>query len=275
MKGMISGLKRMEIHDGSGLRTTVFFKGCPLRCIWCHNPESISFEKEVARFRQTCIACGACGGEVSEKSAALCPVNAQVLYGREYGVAELTELLLEDKPFFENSGGGVTLSGGECLAQPDFAVALARSLWENGISVYIDTCGYVKREILERIIPYTDMFLYDIKAVTPEVHRRCTGRDNAQISENLCFLCERGCRIEVRYPLVMGYNDEECEKIGAFLRDRRGIERVKVLPYHAFSASRYEALGAENTLPDAITTAADVQNAVACLRSFGLQAIGG
>ena len=147
MTGLISGIKRMEIHDGDGLRTTVFFKGCPLRCLWCHNPESLSFETQVAKFGQKCIGCGECKGQKSEKTAANCPAEALV-----------------------RSGGGVTLSGGECLAQPDFAVELARRLKENGICVYIDTCGYVKQEILDKIIPYTDVFLYDIKAVDPQVH---------------------------------------------------------------------------------------------------------
>ena len=147
MKGMISGIKRMEIHDGDGLRTTVFFKGCPLRCIWCHNPESLSFEKQVAFFKNKCVSCGICENKRNEKTAESCPVNAIEVYGREYELDELVEILLQDEAFFKNSGGGVTLSGGECLAQPDFAVALSKRLYERGISVYVDTCGYVKREI--------------------------------------------------------------------------------------------------------------------------------
>ena len=153
MKGMISGIKRMEIHDGDGLRTTVFFKGCPLRCIWCHNPESLSFEKQAAFFKSKCISCGICKNERNEKTAETCPVNAIEVYGREYELEELVEILLQDELFFKNSGGGVTLSGGECLAQPDFAVALSKKLYDRGISVYIDTCGHVKPEALKKIIP--------------------------------------------------------------------------------------------------------------------------
>ena len=274
MKGMISGIKRMEIHDGDGLRTTVFFKGCPLRCIWCHNPESLSFEKQIAFFAHKCISCGACRGEKSERAAIGCPVDAIQVYGREYEVEELAEAVLQDEPFLKK-GGGVTFSGGECLAQGDFAVALAKSFYDKGISVYIDTCGFARREILARIMPYTDKFLYDVKAIDPDVHKKCTGQDNRLILQNLRFLCEKGCKIEIRYPLVKGYNDSECERIGEFLSGLGVIDKVKVLQYHAFSASRYDALGMTVTLPRAETTFEDVGNAVRVLRSHQLNAING
>lgn len=277
-RGIISGIKRMEIHDGDGLRTTVFFKGCPLRCIWCHNPESLSPKKQVAFFREKCISCGACGGVRSEETAAGCPVDAIRVYGREYGreyaLGELLSEVLRDEPFFR-MGGGVTLSGGECLAQPELATALARELCERGISVYVDTCGYVPRRVLEDIIPYTDKFLYDVKAVNGEVHKSCTGRDNALILDNLRFLCERGCDVEIRYPLVVGFNDRECEGIATLLEGLGGISRVKVLRFHALSASRYDALGMEDTLPDTETTPEDITHAVEILRRHGLAAVDG
>ena len=275
MKGMISGIKRMEIHDGDGLRTTVFFKGCPLKCVWCHNPESISFEKQIALFKNKCISCGACGGERSERTAEGCPSGALEKYGREYEVEELVDAVLQDEPFFRGGRGSVTLSGGECLAQPDFAVAVAKRLYERGISVYIDTCGYVKREVLEKIIPYTDKFLYDVKAIDGSVHKRCTGKDNRLILDNLRFLCEKGCRVEIRYPLVKGYNDSECESIAKELSGLCGITKVKVLKYHSLSASRYEALGMQNTLPDTRTEPCDVEAAVKILKSYGLNAVNG
>ena len=275
MKGMISGIKRMEIHDGDGLRTTVFFKGCPLRCIWCHNPESLSFEKQVAFFKNKCVSCGICENKRNEKTAESCPVNAIEVYGREYELDELVEILLQDEAFFKNSGGGVTLSGGECLAQPDFAVALSRKLYDRGSSVYIDTCGYVKREIFEKIIPYTDKFLYDIKAIDARLHEKCTGKDNHLILDNLKFLCDEGCKIEIRYPFVIGYNDLECENIAKYLSGLQGITKVKVLKYHRFSASRYDALGMINALPDAKTTMQDVENAVIILKNYGLNAVNG
>ena len=275
MKGMISGIKRMEIHDGDGIRTTVFFKGCPLRCLWCHNPESLSFEKQIAFFKNKCISCGICKSERNEKTAEECPVGAIDVYGREYELEELVEILLNDEPFYKNSGGGVTFSGGECLAQPIFAVSLAKCLRERGVSVYIDTCGYAKRETLEKIIPYVDKFLYDIKAIDANVHEKCTGKDNRLILDNLKFLCDEGCNVEIRYPLVMGYNDLECENIARALSGLRGITKVKVLQYHSFSASRYEALGMFNTLPNTQTTILDIEAAVSIFNSHGLHAVNG
>lgn len=275
MKGLISGIKRMESHDGDGLRTTVFFKGCPLKCIWCHNPESISFEKQIAFYRNKCVQCGICRGEHNDITAQSCPADALMLYGTEYEVNDLVDTLMQDEAFFRNSGGGVTLSGGECLAQPDFAIALAYKLKENGISVYIDTCGFVKQEIIESIIPFTDKFLYDIKAIDSNVHKKCTGRDNELILKNLKFLSERNCKIEIRYPLVKGYNDCECDRIGEFLSNMKGIEKVKVLQYHHFAASRYQALSMKNTLPDTETTYEDIENAIKILKNYGLNAVNG
>ena len=274
MNGMISGIKRMEVHDGDGLRTTVFFKGCPLRCLWCHNPESLSFEIQFAHFKHKCISCGACTGARDRRAAEACPTGALWQYGKEYSVGELVDFVCRDEPFFKN-GGGVTLSGGECLAQPKFAIAVAKAFYERGISVFIDTCGYVKREVLDEIIPYTDKFLYDVKAIDPEVHKQCTGKDNALILDNLKFLCERGCKVEIRYPLIKGYNDGECAEIAKALSKIQGISRIKVLRYHSFSASRYEALNMQNTLPAVETAEADVDAAVSTLRSYGLDAING
>jgi pyruvate formate lyase activating enzyme len=275
MTGIISGIKRMEIHDGDGLRTTVFLKGCPLKCIWCHNPESISFNKQIAFFKNKCISCGICKNERNEDTAQRCPVSAIEVYGREYEAEELAQILLQDEVFFKNSGGGVTLSGGECLAQPDFCIALAKLLYERSISVYVDTCGYVKREIFEKMIPYTDQFLYDIKAIDATVHEKCTGRQNRLILDNLKYLCNKGCKIEIRYPLVKGYNDLECEDIAKLLSGLQGITKVKVLQYHSFSASRYEALGMFNTLPDTKTTSYDIEAAVNIFKSYGLHAVNG
>lgn len=292
MKGLICGIKRMEIHDGDGLRTTVFFKGCPLKCIWCHNPESIGRQKQLAFFEEKCIGCGSCNavcpneaiktGIIDNSKCGLClecqkhcPTEALALFGDEYDAAELADILMQDKLFFKNSGGGVTLSGGECLYQPEFAVALAKILKENGISVYVDTCGFVSREVLGKIIPYTDKFLYDIKAIDGEIHKKCTGRDNAVILQNLEYLLSENCAVEIRYPLVVGYNDGECEKIGKWLSDRNATCKVKVLQYHPFASSRYKALGMQNTLPNTRTEPKDVASAVETLKSLGINAING
>lgn len=275
MKGLISGIKRMEIHDGDGVRTTVFFKGCTLKCVWCHNPESISFRPQTAFIKDKCIGCGICDGKRSPENASGCPGGALIAYGEEYEAAALTGILMRDAPFFRMSGGGVTLSGGECLAQPVFASEVARMLRENGISVYVDTCGQVPFEAFERIIPYADRFLYDIKAADAAVHARCTGSGNGLILDNLRLLSARGCDIEIRYPLVKGMNDGECAAIGALIRDIGGISRVKVLKYHRYARSRYGSLGMECTLPDTETTMADMEKAVETLKAFGLNAVNG
>jgi len=296
MKGLISGIKRMEIHDGDGLRTTVFFKGCSLKCIWCHNPESISFTKQIALFKEKCLLCGSCQAVCPEKAISqnrshteidfskctsclkcvnLCPSGALTVYGKEYEINDLIHIVMQDEMFFKNSGGGITLSGGECLMQAEFTIEFAKRLFEKGISVYIDTCGFVKKEIFDRIIPYTALFLYDIKAIDPVVHEKCTGHDNRQILENLIFLSEKKCKVEIRYPLVMGYNDKECIKIGKFLKKLDGIMKVKVLQYHHLAGSRYDALGMINTLPCTETTFNDVENAVQILKGYGLNAVNG
>ncbi len=283
----------MAVHDGKGLRTTIFFKGCPLRCVWCHNPDTLSFEKEVALYSHKCINCRSCieacetealGEDFVRdfdkciscyKCTEACPVNARVLYGEEWKADDLAEKVLEDKAFFISSGGGVTLSGGECLSQPAFAEELARMFHTEGVSVDVDTCGYAGFDAFERIIPYTDEFLYDIKAIDPAVHKRCTGRDNKIILENLRKLDERGCRIEIRYPFVPGYNDSECCAIGEFLSGLKNVKRIKVLGYHSFSKAKYAALGKENTLPEINATRDDVEEKVRLLASFGLEAING
>lgn len=292
MKGIITGIKRLAVHDGDGLRTTVFFKGCPLRCIWCHNPETYSFDSEIAFYQAKCIGCRSCieacsVGALTDVSfnkdkcikcyecTEACPTEARVLLGQEYEPSELVSLLLRDREFFKNGNGGVTLSGGECLMQIDFCTEVAKALHNEGISVDIDTCGYVKKDNLKRIIPYTDVFLYDLKAIDKDVHLACTGKDNSIILENLKFLDECGCNIEIRYPLVMQYNDGECRRIGEFLKGMRGVKKIKVLQYHSFASSKFDAIGLRSTMPKTETTLLDVDNAVDLLRSMGLHAVNG
>jgi len=293
MEALISGIKRMEIHDGDGIRTTVFFKGCSLRCIWCHNPESIEYEPQIAYFSPKCIGCGNCAASCPESAVIMedghpvfardrctgcfacadrCPVNAIEGYGRKWDADALEQYIIQDEPFFRNSDGGVTFSGGECLTQAAFVTEMAKRMYQRGISVDIDTCGYVQKKVFEGIAPYVDTFLYDIKAIDPFVHKQCTGQTNELILSNLRYLSDSGCRIEIRYPLIKKYNDGECDKIGALLRGMPGITRVKVLKYHRLAGSRYAALAMENTLPDTETTDEDVKTAIRILQSHGLRA---
>ncbi len=247
MKAIISDIKRFAVHDGDGIRTTVFFKGCPLKCVWCHNPESIGFKPETAFYKNKCIGCGECQRE--DFKTEKCLGEARIKYGKEATVEELLPLFLEDREFYENSGGGVTLSGGECLCQADFCEALLKKLKENGINTAIDTCGFVNRAGIDKVAPFTDKFLYDIKAIDEDVHIKCTGKPNKQILDNLKYIDSLGIPIEVRIPYVPEWNDGEIDKIKKFLKDIKNLKKVRVLPYHNFAGSKYEALGFENTMP--------------------------
>ena len=259
MIALISDIKRFAVHDGDGIRTTVFFKGCPLKCVWCHNPESISFKPQIAFYENKCIGCDECQKEGFTTEG--CLGEAKVFYGKEVTVEELLPVLLEDKDFYYTSGGGVTLSGGECLCQADFCAELLKRLKENGINTAIDTCGFVPREAIEKVIPYTDTFLYDLKALDEDVHIKCTGHPNKLILENLKYIDSLGKSIEIRIPYVPHFNDNQIEKIAKFLSTLKNIKAVKVLPYHNYAGSKYEALQMENTLPKTLPTDEKIQKA--------------
>ena len=214
MTATIFEIKRFAVHDGDGIRTTVFFKGCPLRCVWCHNPEGISFEMQEAFYTHKCIGCGEC--KKDDFTSENCLGEARIRYGKEVNLNELLLLLLEDKDFFENSGGGVTLSGGECLMQADFCEEILKRLKHEGIRTAIDTCGLVSKETLNKVIPYTDVFLYDVKAYDEDAHIRCTGVSNKLILENLKYLDSLGKSIEIRIPYVPEYNAEQIKRLQSF-----------------------------------------------------------
>ncbi len=257
MKAMITDIKRFAVHDGDGIRTTVFFKGCPLKCVWCHNPESISFKPQTGFYKNKCIGCGEC--KRSDFTPDECLSGARVLYGKEMTVNELLPLLLEDRDFYETSAGGVTLSGGECLCQADFCAELLRELKKEGINTAVDTCGFVPRESIDKVIAYTDTFLYDIKAIDENVHIKCTGRPNGLILENIKYIDSLGKAIEVRIPYVPEYNSGEIDGIAEFLRPLKNIKAVKILPYHNYAGSKYAALGMENTLPEVLPLKEEIE----------------
>lgn len=265
-KATIFELKRFAVHDGDGIRTTVFFKGCPLRCVWCHNPEGLTATPQVAFYEHKCIGCGRCQSDGFTPDS--CLGEARVLYGKEMTVKELLPLLLEDREFYETSGGGVTLSGGECLVQAEFCAELLQALKEQGISTAVDTCGFVPREALDKVIPYTDVFLYDLKAYDEAVHIKCTERSNKPILENLKYLDEQGKTVEIRIPYVPDYNDGEIEKIAHFLKDFKHILRIRVLPYHNYAGSKYKALAMEHTLPERLPTDEEITNAKELLHTI-------
>ena len=280
MKAEIFEIKRFAVHDGDGIRTTVFFKGCPLRCVWCHNPEGISPNGQLAYYEHKCIGCGECvavcrsgahriedGRHIFDRDrcigcggcAEVCLGDALTFYGKQVTVDELLPVILEDRDFFESSGGGVTLSGGECLLFADFCSELLCRLKEEGISTAVDTCGYVSREALDKVIPYTDVFLYDVKGYDGGVHEKCTGHPNGRILENLAYLDKMGCRIEIRYPYVPELNSGEAERIAELLSGFKNITKIRVLGYHSYAGSKYRALGMENTLPETLPTSEELE----------------
>ena len=265
-------IKRFAVHDGNGIRTTVFFKGCPLRCVWCHNPEGILKKTQEAFFEHKCIGCKECLNEgfLMEN----CPAEARILYGREISVDELLPILLEDRDFYESSNGGVTLSGGECLLQADFCAEILKQLKKQGIHTAVDTCGFCEKEDLEKVLPFTDVFLYDIKAYDEDVHISCTGRSNTCILENLRYLDSLGVQIEIRIPLVPDFNDSQIEKIAVLLSTLKNVSGVRILPYHNYAGSKYVALGMENKLPSRLPTEAEIFRAKQKVREIsGLRVI--
>ena len=264
LKATIFDIQRNSYVDGPGIRTTVFFKGCNLRCAWCHNPESQHAEKEMLFYKSKCTGCGKCKEKCAYdlKKCSLCgnctiycPKDAREICGKEYTADELLKIILKDKDFYRTSGGGVTFSGGECMLQIEFLTEILRACKENGIHTAVDTAGHVPYEYFEKILPYTDLFLYDVKCFDSEKHKKYTGVGNALILENLKILLGACKPIWVRIPIVPTVNDtkEEMQAIRAFLDAHGRPEKIELLPYHAMGEHKYEALGKEAS-PFAVPT---------------------
>ena len=267
----ITNIQKFSIHDGDGIRTTVFFKGCPLKCEWCHNPETQRFEKEMQVDREKCTGCGTCASvcpngavRMTEdhrpswdpkactfcgKCENFCPAGSREIVGREYTVKELTKELMKDQMFYEESGGGVTFSGGEVMSMDmDFILAMAKELKRQDVTLTIDTCGYVPYERFEKILPYVNTFLYDVKVMDPELHKKYMGTDNKLILENLVRLSQDGARIYIRIPTIkeVNGNEENMKETIAFLKQHDiHPAGVNLLPYHDTGSGKYAKLDME------------------------------
>lgn len=289
MKVNIVEIKRFAVHDGDGIRTTVFFKGCPLKCLWCHNPETISPKQQLAFYAHKCIGCGKCTVVCSchtlknnhhiidrdkcslcGKCVDICPQTALEIFGTEMSTDEICNILIKDKKFYDESGGGITLSGGECLLQSEVCCEILKTMRQNGINTAVDTCGFIPRSAIDKVMPYTDTFLYDIKAIDEDVHIKCTSQSNKIILDNLLYLDDCGSKIEIRIPYIPDYNSAQINKIGKFLSALKNVTGVRILPYHNYAASKYNALEVKNTLPERIPTDANIDTAKKILSSFGL-----
>lgn len=261
----IFNIQKFSVHDGPGIRTTVFFKGCPLHCMWCHNPESIESGLDMLYDESKCTLCGMCqqvcptkavklsskGLEWDAKGCTYCGecvtycVNAvREIAGKKYTVDEVLDAVLKDKIFYEQSGGGVTLSGGEPLMQADFAVELLKRLKEENIHSAVDTSGAVSWDAIKRAAEYADLFLYDIKLTDETKHRKYIGASNKLIYENLRRLADIHRNINIRMPIIEGVNADR-EHIGSTvaLMKELGIKKVNLLQYHDIAKHKYKKLG--------------------------------
>ena len=271
MTGIVFNIQRFSVNDGPGIRTTVFLKGCPLHCRWCHNPESISPKKELILREDRCIRCGDClrlcrNGAISEKDGKfvtsrracqqcgdcvqLCYAEAREIVGKEMSVEEVMKEIERDAVFFDESGGGVSFSGGEPFLQHEFLLQLLKISKGRGFRTVVDTTGFTSANILEESLPFVDLFLYDVKTLDEQKHKDYTGVSNQQILGNLQLLLHRRKDVIVRIPIIPGVNDspQEIQQIGSFVGSLGGIREVQLLPYHQTGIEKYRRLGLEYTM---------------------------
>ena len=280
--GIVFNVQRFSLQDGPGLRSTVFLKGCPLACLWCHNPESQAARPVLLRMENRCMACGRCSPEElaghdcavrGAEDLEACPTGALQQAGVEREPAELVRELLRDRIFFDQSGGGVTFSGGEPLLQMPFLLEALARLQAEGVHTALDTSGFAPWGDLEAASRLASLVLYDLKVMDDDRHRAATGRSNRIILENLRALAGLHGDIWIRVPVVPGINDdlENLEAAAAFLEPLPGIRRVELLPYHATGEAKFARLGQAYALPGlAPPTTQRLEALAAVFRARGL-----
>ena len=277
-KALIFNIQKYNLYDGPGIRTLVFFKGCPLRCGWCSNPEGHLRSYRILFKKDRCVDCGACAAVCPQgvhvmdsatgrhvimrdvecvgcrKCADACPQGALSISGEYRTISDIMSVIEEDVPFYQSSGGGVTLGGGEVLMQPEAAVNLLTACKQRGINTAIETCGYARPEVVRKAAEVTDLFLFDVKHMDSDRHYQLTGVRNELILENLQWLFENRRNVKVRVPLLKGVNDggQDLESLVRFLepyKDHRNCKGIDLLPYHKMGVNKYAQLGREYPLP--------------------------
>jgi pyruvate formate lyase activating enzyme len=275
LKGLVFNIERFSVHDGPGIRTLVFLKGCPLSCRWCANPEGIAARPQVVFLPESCIGCASCKAVCPEDAiirtsdgmitmasehcnhcgtcVTACPSLARKVYGRSMSINEVFEEIYKDFPFYRRSGGGVTLSGGEPLMQKEFTYALLKFCSQHHIHTAAETCGFADWETVSHTFEFADLILFDFKHVHPLKHTKFTGVDNGKILENMRKLNEQGKDMIIRVPVIPGFNDsaEEMESMAKFISQLKRPPPCHLLPYHALGVSKYKHLGTEPKTRDA------------------------
>jgi len=301
LRGRIFNIQRYSLQDGPGIRTTVFLKGCPLHCAWCHNPEGMVAGRELRLMTERCIVCGECRvacpveAEISQDQGPIparqngctlcgacvevCPSDAREIIGREVGVDELLKEALADRMFFEESGGGVSFSGGEPFQQVEFLLAALEACRGQGLHTVVDTSGLAETASLLAAARWTDLFLYDLKLIDSGRHAEFTGVCNELILDNLRALSVAGARLWIRVPFIPGVNDRDCdlEALARFVIDLPGPPSVRLLPYHETALHKFRALGQTYRLNHVSSPSSErLQEAAALFHRYGLEAhVGG
>jgi len=290
LQGLVFSIDRFVGEDGPGIRTTVFLKGCPLRCVWCHSPESISPKPQLLFHSNRCIGCGACVEACPRDAQVVSPTERHVLWercdncgdcvpvcpsaalemcGEWLSVEQVIETIEKDLVYYRNSGGGVTFCGGEPTMQHEFLLACLEACRNAGIHTALDTCGHVKWSVLEKMLPYIDLFLYDVKHMDSARHKELTGVGNELILDNLKRIAQQGKPIWVRIPLIPGCNDSEdnLRAVAEFVAPMESVEKISLLPYNVVTGAKYQSIGEKYQLEHVVPNSKDEDVALARMLS--------